>query len=73
MEKIYEISSGPKGYLDDETLIGGTEEEALFDYFHHHRDHEEINLTFDEWLIKHQICLYLCNEEGDILEILREY
>jgi len=73
MEKVYQICSGPRGYRDTETLTGGTPEEALLDYYFHHHDDDEINLTFEEWLKKNTICISLCNEEGDILEILREY
>ena len=73
MDKIYEICSGPRGYMDTETLTGGTPEEALLDYYFHHHDDDEVDLSLDEWIDKHDICIYLCNNDGDIVTELIKY
>jgi len=72
--KYYEICSGPRGYRDTETLTGDTPEECLLDYFHHHHDdYDENNLSMEEWVKKHDICIYLCNADGDIVTELIKY
>jgi len=71
--KYYEICSGPRGYMDTEFLKGGTPEEALLDYYFHHHDDDEVDLSLDEWIEKHDICIYLCNEDGEVLTELIKY
>ena len=71
MDKIYEIYS--TGCKDTELLKGGTPEEALLDYYFHHHDDDEVNLSLDEWIEKHDICIYLCNEDGEVLTELIKY
>jgi len=73
MEKVYQICSGPRGHMDTETLTGDTPEECLLDYFHHHRDDDEVSLSLAEWLEKHDICIYICNADGDIVTELIKY
>ena len=69
--KYYEIYS--TGSKDTETLEGGTPEEALLDYYFHHHDDDEVDLSLDEWIEKHDICIYLCNEDGEVLTELIKY
>ena len=71
MDKIYEIYS--TGSKDTETLEGNNPEEVLLDYFHHHHDDDEVHLSLDEWMEKHGIHIYLCNEDGETLTELIKY
>lgn len=71
MDKTYEIYS--TGCKDTELLKGGTPEEALLDYFHHHHDDDEVDLSLDEWMEKHGIHIYLCNNDGEALTELIKY
>jgi len=69
--KYYQIYS--TGCKDTELLEGGTPEEALLDYWHYHHDDDEVNLSLDEWIEKHDIHLYLCDKKGEVITELIKY